>query len=78
MKSTNNLLYQLMLIILCGFVLHAQETGNIHGLVADHDSHEELPGVNVLIEGTVLGASTSLDGSFEIENLACKEQDQRN
>ncbi len=70
MKLTNKILYQFLLIILCGMVAHAQETGNIRGLVADHDSHEELPGANVLIEGTVLGASTSLDGSFEIENLA--------
>lgn len=40
--------------------------GKIKGKVVDAQSGEPLPGVNVLIEGTALGAATDIDGVYTI------------
>jgi TonB-dependent receptor len=41
-------------------------TGKIAGKVIDNTSNEPLPGVNVFIEGTALGAATDVYGNFTI------------
>ena len=45
------------------------QTGSIRGQVVDATTQETLPGVNVLIEGTLRGAATDLDGRFVIDGL---------
>lgn len=45
------------------------QTGTIKGKVLDTRTGEELIGVNVVIEGTKIGASTELDGFFEIKGV---------
>jgi len=47
----------------------AGTTGKIVGTVKDAASGEPLPGVNIVIENTPLGAATDLDGSFLIMNI---------
>lgn len=47
----------------------AGTTGKIAGKVSDGRTKEALIGVNVIIEGTVLGAATDLDGSYAILNV---------
>ncbi len=42
------------------------QTGVIEGIVRDANTNETLPGANVLVRGTSLGASTGPDGSFRI------------
>ncbi|NOZ62900.1 MAG: TonB-dependent receptor [Calditrichaeota bacterium] len=62
----------LMILIFCLFVLTtswAGITGKIAGYVKDAETGDPLPGVNVMIEGTTLGASTGLDGSYYIINI---------
>lgn len=44
-------------------------TGKIAGRVVDGGSGEPLPGVNVIIVGTQIGAVTDLDGSYSIINV---------
>ncbi|MFQ5629611.1 MAG: carboxypeptidase-like regulatory domain-containing protein, partial [bacterium] len=44
-------------------------TGKIAGVVIDAKTKEPLPGVNVIIEGTTLGAATNLDGRYTILNV---------
>ncbi len=44
-------------------------SGKIAGTVRDAKSGEPLPGVNVLVEGTTLGAATGSDGSYFILNV---------
>ncbi len=44
-------------------------TGKIAGVVKDAETGDPLPGVNVIIEGTSLGASTGLDGYYYIINI---------
>jgi len=46
--------------------LLAQSWGKITGTVIDRETGTVLPGANVLIEGTTLGAATDLEGRFII------------
>ena len=43
--------------------------GKIAGTVTDASTGEPLPGVNVQIEGTDMGAATNLDGQYTIINV---------
>jgi len=49
--------------------IQAAEKGTINGVVTERFSDKKLAGVNVQIEGTLLGASSGLDGSFSIEKV---------
>lgn len=53
------------LITLSGFA----QFGSVSGTVLEAGSDFPLPGVNVFIEGTTLGASTDLDGQFTLKNI---------
>ncbi|MCA9739984.1 MAG: carboxypeptidase-like regulatory domain-containing protein [Deferribacteres bacterium] len=44
-------------------------TGKIAGVVIDANTKEPLPGVNVIVDGTTLGAATNLDGKYTILNV---------
>ncbi len=48
---------------------NAGQTGKIAGRVVDASTGESLPGVNIMIEGTTLGAATDVDGDFIILNI---------
>ena len=61
-----------MLTLLCSASLFAQtsaEKGRITGTVSNAVTGEAMPGANVVIAGTILGASTDTDGFFMIENV---------
>jgi hypothetical protein len=58
----------LLLFIVIANVL-AGTTGKISGLVKDARSGEPLVGVNISVEGTKLGTSSSIDGTFAIVNV---------
>jgi len=57
----------LTLGIISGFVF--AQTGSIKGVVRDSRTNETIIGANVVIEGTTIGASTHIDGSYQISNL---------
>ena len=44
----------------------AQSYGKIVGVVVDAETGDPLPGANVYLEGTTLGASTDVDGTYVI------------
>lgn len=46
--------------------LLAQNSGKIVGTVKDAETGQPLPGANVIIEGTMLGAASDLEGKFVI------------
>lgn len=48
----------------------AQISGEIHGQVFDAETNEALPGANVQVLGTLLGASADINGKFAIKKLA--------
>ena len=58
----------LMLLLMTG-VVHAQTTGKIVGIVHDATTGTPLPGTNIIIEGTTLGAAADLSGDFYIINV---------
>ncbi len=57
----------LMMLFWSGAVAVAQ-TGKISGTVID-ENDEPLPGVNVIIDGSAIGAVTNVDGIFSILNV---------
>ena len=72
MKSTLQTLVWLLLIcclVLSATAVFAQTTGKIKGRVIDEQTKDPLPGVNVLIEGTMRGAATDQNGEFFILNV---------
>lgn len=56
-------------ILMSTVPLVAGTTGKIAGIVRDKSTGEPLPGANVVVEGTTLGASTLGDGSYVILNV---------
>lgn len=57
-----------LLFIVCNGV-HAQTSGKIAGVVIDQSTGDGLPGVNVIVDGTNLGASTDSQGRYFILNV---------
>lgn len=45
------------------------QTGAIKGIITDQKTGESIIGANVVLEGTITGASSNLDGEYEIRNL---------
>jgi len=50
-------------------VLLAGTTGKIAGVIRDQSTKEPLPGANVIVEGTTLGAATDAHGYYFIINV---------
>ena len=55
-----------LLLALLPLLSHAQATRTVTGKVVDARS-SGLPGVTVVVQGTTIGASTSADGTFELQ-----------
>ncbi|MFQ6113331.1 MAG: TonB-dependent receptor domain-containing protein [bacterium] len=48
----------------------SSHTGNLSGTVLDANTGSPLPGVNIILKGTVLGTSTNLDGEFNLSGIS--------
>ncbi|HNF85810.1 MAG TPA: carboxypeptidase-like regulatory domain-containing protein, partial [bacterium] len=57
------------MVFLLPMYLFAGNTGKITGVVKDKESGDALPGVNILIEGTSMGATTNAKGEYTILNV---------
>lgn len=55
----------LLLVIGCNWSLQAQTTTDVRGVVTDV-SGEPLPGVNIVVKGTLQGVVSDLDGNYQI------------
>ena len=66
--------YVLFLLLGAPLAAFAQGTGTLAGRVTD-DSGEGLPGANVIIGETQLGAATDLDGNYRIIGIPVGEYD---
>lgn len=68
-----NLLFIALICFFTSFLfqstIYAGVTGKIAGKVTDAETGEELIGINVLIEGTTMGAATGVDGTYIINNI---------
>ncbi len=58
----------LLLILLVQFAF-AGNTGKIAGHVSDAKTGEPIPGANIILRGTFLGAATDLNGDYYIINI---------
>jgi outer membrane receptor protein involved in Fe transport len=56
----------LLSLLLLPALLLAGTTGKIKGKVTDRENGEPLPGANIVVEGTSLGAAADLNGEFVI------------
>ncbi len=45
------------------------QSGMILGTITDNATHQPLPGVNVILDGTALGAASDMDGNFHIPGI---------
>ena len=71
------LLYFIVLGIILTVPVYSQTTGKIVGTVTDASNGEPLPGVNVSIVGTNMGAATDLEGYYTIVNVPAGSYDVR-
>ncbi len=60
-----------LLIVSTG--LFANETGQIRGQITDSNNGNPLHGANVILVGTLLGASTDADGYYVVKNVPTGE-----
>lgn len=64
-----NFLLAFMIFFLQLHLLQAATTGKIAGRIIDSETGKSLPGVNIIIEGTVFGAAADAEGRFFILNV---------
>ncbi len=62
----------LLSILLSSHYIFAGTTGKIAGRVVDGETGMGLPGVNVIVEGTNMGAATDAEGYYAILNVPPK------
>lgn len=63
---SRKILFALVLMLLLPGVLLAGVTGKIRGKVTDKETGEVLPGANVVIANTTMGAAADINGQFVI------------
>ncbi|MGB0523184.1 MAG: SusC/RagA family TonB-linked outer membrane protein [Flammeovirgaceae bacterium] len=61
-----SLLLSFILLTFFAFSAHAQERV-VSGTVTDADAGDAIPGVNVIIKGTTTGATTDIDGKYQVK-----------
>ena len=69
MKKT---VFKVLVLLFCfqGILSAQKDSGSsIKGIVTDHESGEPLLGVNIVVLGTYLGASSDVDGFYLIQNI---------
>ena len=57
-------------VLILPTIIFGSVTGKIKGRVTDAETGEPITGVNVMLEGTYLGASTDLNGEYYILQIA--------
>ncbi len=64
---------KLLLVLICSLVipavLFAADTGKLSGKVIDKETGDVLPGTNILLVGTSMGAMTDVNGNYVILNV---------
>ncbi|MBN2356513.1 TonB-dependent receptor [candidate division KSB1 bacterium] len=64
---------KILLVLICSLVipalLFAADTGKLSGKVVDKETGDVLPGTNILLVGTSMGAMTDVNGNFLILNV---------
>ncbi|ARV06634.1 SusC/RagA family protein [Polaribacter sp. SA4-10] len=58
----------LLLLLLLTFCVNAQ-TINVKGVVKDSKTGDPLPGVSIIVKGTIVGAETDFDGLYSLSKV---------
>lgn len=66
----NRVLIKLIMLIAWAIGGYSQTTGKLSGKVYDADTGEALPGANVILMNTSMGAATDLEGDYYIINIS--------
>jgi len=66
----HRLLVIVLLIMFVSSITLAETTGKISGVVKDKNTGEKLPGVNIVLVGTSMGAATNAEGEYFIINVS--------
>jgi outer membrane receptor protein involved in Fe transport len=74
MEGTMNILRgpfvpAILFLLILPVCIWAGTTGKIVGTIQDKETGESMPGVSVMIEGTMMGTSTDVDGYYYIINV---------
>ncbi len=69
LTKRSTLLTLSLLLALAGMA----QTGRVSGVVMDRTTGETLPGAHVVVEGTTIGVSTTIDGTFLLDNVPTGE-----
>ncbi len=56
-------------IFLCYNFLYSQQYGILRGIVLNKENNQPLPSVNIMIKGTLIGATTDIKGKFFINKI---------
>ena len=59
---------QVLLFVILPTFIFAQNT--VSGTVSDASTGDALPGANVVLEGTSMGAAAGSDGTYSISNVS--------
>jgi hypothetical protein len=70
MRSNPLITFVLLVFLLLSFhALYAATTGKISGVITDVETKEPLIGVNVIVDGTHMGAATDIKGRYVVINV---------
>lgn len=74
-RHRNKLIYGCFLLFVLSFhSVFGQGSGSVKGRVVDNETGNPLFGANVLVQNTTIGASTDLDGRFNIRGVPAGTQ----
>ena len=67
----NNQIYKLVIgcVLMIGYISAQEKTGSVFGLIAERETNNSLPGVNIIIKGTYYGSASNENGEYLIENI---------
>lgn len=74
MNQTFNKFLTFLVLILIGSVSFSQKTGTIRGSVLDSKTGEPVMFTNVVVKGTSIGASTDVNGFYQIASAPIGDQ----
>ncbi|MCB0743844.1 MAG: TonB-dependent receptor, partial [Ignavibacteriae bacterium] len=64
-----NIFFLIVLLFSINLSQTYAQTGSLQGIVVDAVSNDPLPGANIILTGTSIGAASNVDGKFLIRNI---------
>ena len=58
-----------VILLMVPVLIYAGTTGKVRGRVIDKDTKDPIPGVAIILEGTMMGAAPDINGYYIILNV---------